>query len=168
MPRESGCTRRKFLKTVGLAAGLACGLERLAGGAPESVRPGKRPNVVYILVDQLRCQSLGYASDAKARTPHIDRLASQGVSFRQCVSTMPVCAAYRASLMTGRYPTSTGMVINELRMNPDQRCLGHIVTEGGYETGYIGKWHLWANEAGNHNAMKNSYIPPEMRKYRLG
>ena len=168
MPREGGCTRREFLKTAGLAAGLACGLERVARGAAESVRPGKRPNVIYILVDQLRYQSLGCAGDAKARTPHIDRLASEGVSFRQCVSSMPVCAAYRASLFTGKYPTSTGMAINELRINPDQRCLGHVVTEGGYETGYIGKWHLWANEGGNHNAMKNSYIPPEMRKYRLG
>jgi len=168
MPRESGYTRRDFLKTAGLAAGMACGLERVARGAAESVRAGKRPNVIYILVDQLRYQSLGYAGDAKARTPHIDRLASEGVIFRQCVSSMPVCAAYRASLFTGKYPSSTGMAVNEIRINPDQRCLGHAVTEGGYETGYIGKWHLWANEAGNHNAMKNSYIPPEMRKYRLG
>jgi len=166
--RKSGFTRRDLLKTAGLAAGLACGLARDARGAAESVRAGRRPNVIYILADQLRYQSLGYAGDAKARTPNIDRLASQGVSFRQCVSSMPVCAAYRASLLTGKYPSSTGMAINEMRINPNQRCLGHVVTEGGYETGYIGKWHLWANEGGNHNAMKNSYIPPEMRKYRLG
>ena len=168
MSRESNFTRRDFLKTAGVAAGLTCGLSRAAGSGSESARPGKRPNVIYILADQLRYQSLGYAGDAKARTPNIDRLASQGVTFRQCVSTMPVCAAYRASLFTGKYPSSTGMAINELRINPNHRCLGHVVTEAGYETGYIGKWHLWANEVGNHNAMKNSYIPPEMKKYRLG
>jgi arylsulfatase A-like enzyme len=171
--RESGFTRRDFLKTAAVAAGsmsAAGSLARRAVGktAHRATWPGKRPNVIYILADQLRYQSLGYAGDAKARTPNIDRLASQGVSFRQCVSSMPVCAAYRASLLTGKYPSSTGMAINELRINPNQRCLGHVVTEAGYETGYIGKWHLWANEAGNHNAMKNSYIPPEMKKYRLG
>jgi len=165
---ESGCTRRDFLRRAGLAAGVACGLAPAARGAAGAARAGKRPNVVFILADQLRYQSLGYAGDPRARTPHIDRLASQGVTFRQCVSTMPVCAAYRASLLTAKYPSSTGMAINELRIHPNQRCLWHIVTEGGYETGYIGKWHLWANEGGNHNAMKNSYIPPEMRKYRLG
>ena len=168
MSRENGFTRRDFLKTAAVAAGLTCGLSRAAGGGPESGRPGKRPNVIYILADQLRYQSLGYAGDAKARTPNIDRLAAQSVSFRQCVSSMPVCAAYRASLLTGKYPSSTGMAVNELRINPNQRCLGHVVTEAGYETGYIGKWHLWANEGGNHNTMKNSYIPPEMKKYRLG
>jgi arylsulfatase A-like enzyme len=160
MPRESGFTRRDFLKTAGLAAGLACGLERVARGAPESVRAGKRPNVVYILADQLRYQSLGYAGDAKARTPHVDRLASEGVSFRQCVSSMPVCAAYRASLLTGKYPSSTGMAINELRMNPNQQCLGHVLTRAGYQTGYIGKWHLYANQLGHHDDPKNSFVPP--------
>jgi len=89
------------------------------------------------------------------------------MNFRQCVSTMPVCAAYRASLFTGKYPSSTGMAINEIRMNPNHRCLGHVVTEAGYQTGYIGKWHLWANSS-NHNAMESSYIPPDKRNYRLG
>ncbi len=73
---------------------------------------------------------------------------------------MPVCAAYRASLFTGKYTTSTGMVINELRMNPNHRCLGHVLTEAGYDTAYIGKWHLWANELGNHLDPKNSFTPP--------
>ena len=171
MTRDSGCTRRDFLMKAGAAAGLvAAGLSPAGLGAAEANRGAKmvkRPNVIYILADQLRYQSVGYAGDVKARTPNLDRLASQGVSFRQCVSTMPVCAAYRASLFTGQYPSSTGMAINEIRINPNMRCLGHVVTEAGYETGYIGKWHLWANGS-NHNAMESSYIPPEMRRYRLG
>ena len=73
---------------------------------------GDRPNLIYVFADQLRYESVGYAGDAKARTPHIDRLAAQGVSFRNMVSNTPVCAAYRASLFTGQYASSTGMVIN--------------------------------------------------------
>src|SRR5512137_939488 len=106
----------------------------------------KRPNIIFVLADQLRYQSCGYAGDPRARTPHIDQLATQSVNFRQAVTSMPVCSAYRASLFTGKYTSSTGMVINELRLNPDHRCLGHCMTEAGYDTAYIGKWHLYANE----------------------
>ncbi len=126
----------------------------------------KRPNIVFLLADQLRYQSCGYAGDKRAVTPNIDRLAQEGMNFRQTVSSMPVCSAYRASLLTGKYVTSTGMVINELRMNPNHRCLGHVLTEAGYETGYIGKWHLYANQLGRHHNPKNSFVP--RGKHRLG
>ena len=125
-----------------------------------------RPNIVLVLADQLRYQSCGYAGDAFARTPHLDALAQQSVSFTNAVVSMPVCAATRASLFTGKYVTSTGMVINELRMNPNHRCLGHCLTDAGYQTGYIGKWHLWANQLGHHHDPANSYTPPG--PHRLG
>jgi arylsulfatase A-like enzyme len=126
----------------------------------------KPPNLIYVFADQLRYQSLGYAGDAKADTPRIDALAKEGVNFVNCVSGHPMCAPYRASLFTGKYSSSTGMVINELRMNPNHICFGHVLTHGGYDTYYIGKWHLWANELGNHHDAKNSYTPPG--EYRLG
>jgi len=125
-----------------------------------------RPNIIFVLADQLRYQSCGYAGDALARTPNLDAFARQGVSFRNAVSGHPVCSAYRASLLTGKYTSSTGMAINELRINPDHECLAHVLTRNGYDTSYIGKWHLWANELGNHDDPKNSYIPPG--PYRLG
>jgi arylsulfatase A-like enzyme len=124
------------------------------------------PNLVYVFADQLRYQSCGYAGDERARTPSIDALAREGVCFCNAVSGHPVCAPYRASLFTGKYSGSTGMAINEIRMNPNHRCIGHVLTEGGYETAYIGKWHLWANELGNHDDPKNSYIPAG--PHRLG
>ena len=125
----------------------------------DEVRTGK-PNILYILADQLRYQSCGYAGDAKAQTPNIDRLASEGVDFVNMVSSMPVCSAYRASLFTGKYTTSTGMVINELRMNTRHTCLAHSLTRAGYDTGYIGKWHLYANQLGSHEDPTNSFVPP--------
>ena len=119
-----------------------------------------KPNLVYVFADQLRFQSIGYTGDSQAKTPRIDALANESVNFTNCVSGHPMCAPYRASLFSGKYSSSTGMVINELRMNPRQVCLGHVLQNGGYETIYIGKWHLWANELGNHHDPKNSFTPP--------
>ncbi len=125
-----------------------------------------RPNLLFVFADQLRLQSCGYAGDAKAHTPNMDRLAAQGVSFANAVSSTPVCSAFRASLLTGKYTTTTGMVINELRLSPDHECFGHVLTRVGYQTGYIGKWHLWANQLGHHDEVRNAFVPPG--PYRLG
>jgi arylsulfatase A-like enzyme len=118
------------------------------------------PNLLYVFADQLRYRSCGYAGDPLARTPNIDTLAEESLSFSNAVSGHPVCAPYRAGLFTGKYTTSTGMVINELRMNTHHRCIGHVLTENGYDTAYIGKWHLWANQLGHHYDARNSYTPP--------
>jgi len=117
------------------------------------------PNIVLVLADQLRYQSCGYAGDEKAHTPNLDRLAASGADFRQAASSMPVCCAYRASLLTGKHTGSTGMVINELRMNTGHTCLAHCLTQAGYDTAYIGKWHLYANQLGNHHEPRNSFVP---------
>lgn len=126
----------------------------------------RQPNLVYVFADQLRYRSLGYAGESWAVTPNIDHFAAQGVNFHQAIASAPVCTAYRASLLTGKYTTSHGMVINELRMNPNQRCFGHVLTDAGYATGYIGKWHLYANELGHHHEPRNSFVP--RGPHRLG
>src|SRR5690348_15935214 len=100
-------TRRIFL------ASGAAGLTARAAATPD------RPNLIYVFADQLRYQSCGYAGDAYARTPNIDRLAAQGCNFHQAISNTPVCAPHRASLLTGKCQSSTGMVINELRLSPE-------------------------------------------------
>ena len=116
-------------------------------------------NLVYMFADQLRRQSCGYAGDPLARTPNIDRLARESCELSEAVSGHPVCAPYRASLFTGKYTTSTGMVINEIRISPDHDTIAKVMDRAGYETAYIGKWHLYANELRNHFDPKNSYIP---------
>jgi len=130
------------------------------------VSPCERPNLIFVLADQLRYMSCGYAGDERARTPNLDRLVGEGASLSNAVSGSPICAPYRASLFTGKYSSSTGMVINELRMSPNHTCFGHVLHEGAYDTYYIGKWHLWANELGNHHDPRNSYTPPG--PHRLG
>jgi len=154
-------TRRRFLETSALGAAA---MGPAAGAADERNR--RPPNLIYVFADQLRYLSCGYAGDERAETPNIDRLAAGGANFQNAVSMTPVCSAYRASLMTGKHTTTTGMVINELRLSPEHECFGHVLTDAGYRTGYIGKWHLWANQLGRHNDDRNAFIPPG--PYRLG
>lgn len=120
-----------------------------------------KPNLVYVFADQLRWVSVGFNGDSYARTPHLDRLAETCENMENAFSGHPVCAPYRATLMTGKHTTGgTGMVINELRINPNHRTFANVLSESGYATSYIGKWHMYAAQLGNHYDVKNSYIPP--------
>jgi len=82
--------------------------EFLVTSAAARAQATRRPNLVYVFAEHC-----GYAGDRQARTPNIDRLPTQSFSLREAVSSSPVCAPYRATLMTGKYQSSTGMVINE-------------------------------------------------------
>ena len=126
----------------------------------------RRPNVIMLIADQLRYESCGFAGDAKAITPNIDRLQNDGMSFDNYVVNTPASAATRATLWTGKYASSHGVVINALRLNPNHDALGHLLTAKGYTCDYIGQWHLWANQPGRHEFIENAYCPPG--PYRLG
>jgi len=131
-----------------------------AGYASASEQPthpsARRPNAVILLADQWRAKATGYAGDPNVKTPHLDRLAAEGICFRNAVSVCPVCTPYRAALMTGRWPTSTGMFLNDLYLPAGERCMAEMFREAGYATAYIGKWHLDGHG-------RESYIPPERR-----
>ena len=116
-----------------------------------------KPNIVYLLADQWRASATGYAGDPNVKTPHLDRLAKEGLNFRNAISVCPVCTPYRASLMTGRYPTSTGMFLNDAHLPDGELCIAEALKAAGYATAYIGKWHLDGHG-------RSSYIPPERRQ----
>lgn len=116
----------------------------------------RHPNILYLLADQWRAQATGYAGDPNVRTPNLDRLAKEGLCFRNAVSVCPVCTPYRAALMTGRYPTSTGMFLNDAALPATEVCMAEILKAAGYNTAYIGKWHLDGQG-------RESFIPPERR-----
>ena len=101
-----------------------------------------RPNIVFLLADQWRAKAMGYEGDPNVKTPNLDRLAKQSLNFRNVVSVCPVCTPYRAALMTGRYPTATGMFLNDAYLPDRELCLAEIFRSAGYTTAYIGKWHL--------------------------
>ena len=101
-----------------------------------------RPNIVFLLADQLRACSLPLYGAKQIATPNLDRLAGQGVTLDNVVSTCPVCTPYRSMLLTGRHPQTTGHIINFVRTRHDEISLGDAFARAGYRTGWIGKWHL--------------------------
>ncbi len=115
---------------------------RVAGAATAA-----RPNVVIILTDDQGFGELGATGNPVIHTPHIDRLAAQGVSLTN-FHVMPVCSPTRACLMTGRYNYRTGVTdtfLGRSMMHPDETTLAEMFAAGGYRTGIFGKWHLGDN-----------------------
>lgn len=141
----------KFKYTILIIAGLSI----LA--ACQKVEKKVKPNVVYILTDQWRASALGYAGDPNVKTPNLDKFAEEAVNFSNAVSVCPVCTPHRASLLTGRYPTSTGMFLNDLYLPEDELCMAEIFGAEGYNTAYLGKWHL-----DGHGRLYN--VEPERRQ----
>lgn len=147
--------RRDFLAATGCAAaGLAAG----CASGPSDARKDK-PNVVFVLADQWRAQASGYAGDPnlKGRTPHLDRLAAESTNFTHAVSCCPVCTPYRASLLTGQYPLRNGLFLNDVCLGTRATSLAQAFARAGYDTAYIGKWHLDGHG-------RSAYIPPERRQ----
>lgn len=101
-----------------------------------------RPNIIFLLADQLRAASLPRFGEFRIETPYIDRLAEGGVSFTNAISTCPVCTPYRSMLVTGRYPQTTGHLLNFVRTRHDELSIADAFSAAGYRTGWIGKWHL--------------------------
>ena len=119
--------------------------------------PPPRPNILYVLPDQWRAQAFGFAGDPNVRTPHLDRLAAESVRFVNAVAGMPVCCPTRASLLTGQRPLTTGVFMNDVPLDPQATSLAKVLRQAGYDTGYIGKWHL--NGDG-----RSRFIPVERRQ----
>jgi arylsulfatase A-like enzyme len=147
--------RRDLLKTAGGAAAAAIlwpGAARAAGAAA-----GSKPNVVFVFADQWRAQATHYAGDPNVKTPRLDQLAARSVRLTTAVSTCPVCSPYRASLLTGRYPLTHGVLLNDVYLNTDAVSIAQAFGRAGYRTGYIGKWHVDGHG-------RSTFIPRERRQ----
>ncbi len=116
-----------------------------------------RPNVVFVFADQWRAQATGYAGNPDVQTPHLDELARESINCTQAISGCPVCSPYRASLLTGQYPLTHGVFVNDVCLQHQAISLADAFAVGGYHTAYIGKWHLDGPE-------RSAYIPPERRQ----
>ena len=101
-----------------------------------------RPNIIMYFSDQQRADTCGCYGQKLDITPNLDQLAKEGIKFENAFSAQPVCGPCRALFQTGKWPTETGCFRNNVMLPSDVKTLGTYIEEAGYETAYIGKWHL--------------------------
>ncbi len=121
----------------------------------------ERPNVIWIFGDQHRGQSLGYMGDPNVSTPHLNRLADEGITFTRAVAGFPLCSPFRGALISGQYPhrVTPG---HQTQLDPSLPTVATAFNEAGYHTAWYGKWHVdGAQERERRTAMH--IIPPERR-----
>lgn len=142
-PRCGGLKLRLAAIALCLGATLSLTLTRAA-----------QPNVVFIVVDDLRWDETGYAGHPFARTPNLDRIANEGVQFRNAFATTPLCSPSRATILTGLYAHRHGITDNTDR-SPASHQLAtfpRALQRAGYATGFVGKWHM-----GNDNSARPGF-----------
>ena len=137
----------------------------------QSDRQQRPPNIVFILVDDLRWDDFGAAGHPFVKTPNIDRIAREGALFRNAFLTDPLCSPSRASFLTGQYPHTHGIIDNVNRSGASHQLITFpfLLRQSGYTTAFIGKWHMgnddtrrpgfdrWVSFKG-----QGSYLDPEI------
>jgi N-acetylglucosamine-6-sulfatase len=129
---------------------VACCLAWAIAPPPSRAADGPtRPNIVFILMDDLRWDELGCVGHPFVKTPNVDRIAREGALFRNYFATTPLCSPSRASFLTGLYPHTHGV-----RDNTDHDALSHklitfllLLKRAGYATAFLGKWHMGTDDS---------------------
>jgi len=116
----------------------------------------QKPNILFVFADQLRSQELSCYGGVNIKTPNLDRLAEEGLMMTNAISTYPICTPFRGMLLTGLYPLHSGISNNDHPLNPNLPSFAKACKEEGYNTAYIGKWHL-------DGMGRTTYIPPQRR-----
>jgi arylsulfatase A-like enzyme len=107
-------------------------------------KPAKQPNLLFVFTDQQSFDMLGVAGNSQVLTPNLDQLAGEGVHFTNAISNCPICSPYRGMLMSGQHPLYNGCWTNDTPLLPDNGLtFAQALGQAGYETAYIGKWHLY-------------------------
>jgi arylsulfatase A-like enzyme len=149
--------RRSFIKTLSLGAGISVisGDRKFA----ELITQHKtnKPNIIFILADDLGYGDLGCYGQKKIKTPFIDKMADEGIRFTSAYSGSPVCAPSRNCLMTGQHTGHTTIRHNSsfvtkerIPLNPNDFTVAQLLKENGYTTGLIGKWGLGEPDSTGH------------------
>jgi arylsulfatase A-like enzyme len=137
-------SRREFLKSMG--AGTA--LLSLGGSLYRCGRSRRRPNILFIMADDHDRGALSCYGSRINQTPHLDRLAREGMLFRNCFCTNSICAPSRAAILTGLYSHLNGIRDNGSVFDGSQTTFPKLLRKSGYETAMIGKWHLKSDPTG--------------------
>lgn len=102
----------------------------------------KRPNIIFIFSDDHAYQAISAYGNKQVQTPNIDRIAKQGARFNNALVTNSICGPSRATLLTGKYSHINGYPLNEQRFDVNQQLFPALLQQHGYQTAWIGKWHL--------------------------
>ncbi len=123
-----------------------------------------KPNILFMFSDQQRWDTCGCYGQPLDVTPNLDRMAREGTLFENAFTCQPVCGPARACLQTGKYATEVGCHTNHRMLPLSERTIAQILSENGYEVGYIGKWHLAsAGPRGGPDDFRTEPVPPERR-----
>ena len=152
---SKAATTRCHIGLILIAGVTSMALVARNGASAGAVAEGKRPNVIVFFSDQQRWDTVGCYGQKLPLTPHLDRMATEGVRFQYAFTSQPVCGPTRAVLQTGKYAAQTGCFRNGIPLPADEKTIAQRFSEAGYEVGYIGKWHLAATNA--------KPVPPERR-----
>lgn len=121
------------------------------------------PNIVLITGDHLRWDHIAANGNDAIITPRMDQLIREGTTFRYHFTVGVACMPNRASLMTGRYPNSHGVIVNGIKLPQDEVTLTHVLRHKGYYTGQMGKLHFWPHKDRDHREMHPPYGFHQMR-----
>ncbi|MFX0070645.1 MAG: sulfatase-like hydrolase/transferase [Candidatus Hermodarchaeota archaeon] len=102
----------------------------------------KKPNIIFIFTDQQRHDTCGCYGQKLNVTPNLDKMAKDGVLFKNTFTCQPVCGPARSCIQTGKYAAETMCYRNGVALPLGEKTIAHYLSEAGYEVGYIGKWHL--------------------------
>ncbi len=138
-------SRRDLLKTCAAATATAA----LAGPLVSAAEAPRRPNILFIMTDQMRGDCVGADGNAAIRTPNLDRLAADGALFRHAYSSTPTCTPARAALLTGQSPWNHGMLGYSPVAEKYPVEMPQALRDAGYHTLCVGKTH-WTPQRNGH------------------
>ncbi len=134
-----------LLERIGMTAGL---LAALLAASPGPVRAADRPNIVFVFTDDHAQHALSAYGSVINQTPNMDRLAKEGMLFREVFVGNSICAPSRATLLTGKHSHLNGQLTNRDRFDGEQQTFPKLLQQAGYATAMIGKWHLQSDPTG--------------------
>jgi N-acetylglucosamine-6-sulfatase len=132
--------RLAVLVATALSVTCASPSQTPSTAAPSS--SARRPNIVVVLVDDMRWDEMRVAGHPFLETPNMDRLAREGARFTNAFATTPLCSPSRAGFLTGQYPHTNGIIDNTARPSHDLPVFPKALQRAGYRTGFFGKWHM--------------------------
>lgn len=136
---DHSVNRRQFLKSAAIGSAAA-----MMSFNSICTSANKRPNILFIFADDHAYQAISAYGSNRNKTPHIDRIANEGILFTNCCVTNSICAPSRAVIQTGKYSHLNGVYDNRQEFDTSQQTFPKLLKNAGYQTALIGKWHLKA------------------------